>query len=198
MQPQFSTGVFNQVRWPKAGDVDDCWCLADMMAVHGVAPWLWLPTITDYRTAANKPDVPGEMNGGTVSDSARAIGVLWPRLPIELLNGGAWPDLLAKLKSARPASLSVLSGALPANLQFGFAGAHRVTVWWDGATLRLMNPLARPHARSKPITDDALKVAVDRHPDPGVHAVVMPTIETAFRTHPMFQAAVDEALHPPG
>ena len=55
MNPQFTTGVFNQQRWPQAGDTDDCWAIADLMAVHSVAPWLPLPGITKYREAAEIP-----------------------------------------------------------------------------------------------------------------------------------------------
>jgi hypothetical protein len=196
MPLQFSTGVFNQKRWPKAGDVDDCWCLADLMAVHGVAPWLRLPNITEFRAAAEKPDVQGVPNGGTVDDSFKAIRKLWPDLQVELVAGGTFATVLAAIKGGRPVSLSVLSGSLPAALQFGFTGAHRVCVYWNATDLKVLNPLARPHSRSKVIEEAVLEKAANDHPPRHVDAVLMPTSEAAFRTHPLLQGAIDAATHP--
>ena len=72
MLPQFTTGVFNQQRWSQAGDTDDCWAIADLMAVHSVAPWLRLPGITKYRELAHNPRMPGP-TPGNIAQPARAI-----------------------------------------------------------------------------------------------------------------------------
>lgn len=195
MLPQFTTGVFNQQRWPQAGDTDDCWAIADLMAVHGVAPWLRLPGITRYREAANNPRMPGP-TPGNVRDSALAMRTLYPSFGelIKVVEGVAFSDFLTKLKAGHPASLSLLSGSLPARLQFGFLGNHRVAVFWNGERIRLANPLARAHSRSKPITEGELHTAVRDHPFARVHAVLMPTVEQAFRLHPLLTDVIEAAI----
>ena len=180
MFPNFTVGVFNQKRWPKTGDADECWMLADLMAIHSVAPWLRLPNAEDYRNAAGNPDIQGQPDGGTIDDSAKAIRKLWARNSagdpgfgslIEDWHGRPWDEFLAKVKLGHPASLSVLSGSLPPAMQFGFGGTHRVAVFFDGDGLRLANPLARAHSRSRRISDDSLRKAMRDHPDPRVNAV---------------------------
>lgn len=194
MVPQFTSGVFNQRLWPKAGDVDDCWCIADLMVVHGCAPWLRLPNVPKYRAAAGKPDSPGKADPGGILDSARAIGALYKDLAIEVMESGLWEDFIAKVKAGHAASLSVLSGSLPPALQFGFAGPHRVAVFWNGTELRLANPLARAHSRSRAIAEEDLHKAVRDHPASHVNCVLMPTVEEAFKTHPLLQGAIDTAI----
>jgi hypothetical protein len=193
--PQFTTGVFNQQRWPQAGDTDDCWAIADLMAVHSVAPWIRLPGITRYRELARNPRMPGP-TPGTVAQSARAIRALDPAFGelIELIEGLPFSEFLPKVKAGHPASLSLLSGSLPSRLQFGFRGNHRVAVFWNGAKIRLANPLARAHSRSKPITEDELHTAVRDHPFNMVHAVLMPTVEQAFQLHPLLSGAIEAAI----
>jgi hypothetical protein len=197
VNPQFTTGVFNQKRWPRAGDTDDCAVLADLMAVHGVAPWLRLPGVKKYRDAANRPDQPGP-TPINVADSGRAIRTLYPKLGalIEVVQGVTFATFLVKLKAGHPASVSVSSGSLPPRLQFGFSAdeGHRVTVFWNGTEIRLANPLARAHSRSKPITEAELKKAIDAHDLPNVHAVLMPTVEEAFGLHPLLSGVIDDAI----
>lgn len=184
MRPQFSQ-VFNQKLWPQVGDTDDCWAVSDLMAVHSVAPWLSLPGMIAYRDASGNPDDPTARDGGTIAESARAIGALFPLLAIEVVNGWSWTNFISKLKANRPASLSLKSGLLPLHMQYGFTGYHRVMVVWNGTSLRVMNPLAKAHSKSVGITEAALKKAVDGY-DPGrVWAVLMPSVEVAFKTHPL-------------
>lgn len=195
MIPQFTTGIFNQKRWPKAGDVDDCWAVADLMAVHSVAPWLRLPNITQYRAAANNPDMPGP-TPGTVAQSGLAIRTLWKEFGklIDVLEGVPFNDLLPLIKAGRPVSIGVLSDSLPPQHQFGFKGpksAHRVAVFWTGAELRLANPLARAHSRPKAIGDEELHVAVRNHPLLMANCILMPTVAQAFSTHPLNLGGVD-------
>lgn len=203
MFPNFTAGVFNQKRWPKVGDTDECWMLADLMALHSVAPWLRLPNAEVYRDAAGNPDDTEELDGGTIDQSAKAIRKLWGRDSaghdgfgqlIEVVQNGSWDSFLAKLKAGHPASLSVSSGALPVAMQFGFTGSHRVAVFFDGEHLRLANPLARAHSRARQISDDTLRTAMRLHPDPRVNAVVMPTVEEAFQVHPLLQHVIDDAV----
>jgi hypothetical protein len=195
MFAQFTTGVFNQKRWPGVGDTDDCWAIADLMAVHSVAPWLRLPNVPQYREKAGNPDLEGP-TPGSVRQSARAIRALYPKFGelIEVVRDGTWDDVSAKIRAGHPASMSVHSGSLPASLQFGFGGNHRVAVFWNGEHLRLANPLARAHSRSKRIAEEDLKGAVLAHPDPGVNCVLMPTVEAAFNLHPLLAGVIDEAV----
>ena len=196
MLPQFTTGVFNQKRWPRAGDTDDCWVLADLMAIHSVAPWLRLPDVTKYRAAAGVPDLPGP-TPGNVTDSFKAIKKLYPRLGalVGLRVGSSFANVLEDIQAGHPASISLLSGSLPKRLQFGFVGNHRVAVFWTGTELRLANPLARAHSRTKPISNDELHKAVKDHPDlAATHCVLMPTVEEAFALHPLLGGAIDDAI----
>jgi hypothetical protein len=193
--PQFTTGVFNQRRWPRAGDVDDCWAVADLMAVHSVAPWLRLPNMTQYRAAANNPDRDGP-TPGTVAQSGLAIRTLWDEFGklIDVVENEPFKDVLPRIKAGRPASIGVLSDSLPERLQFGFSGpksAHRVAVFWTGTELKLANPLARAHSRPKPIGEEELHVAVRDHPLVMANCVLMPTVAQAFATHPLHTGLSD-------
>lgn len=166
------------------------------MAVHSVAPWLRLPGVPRYRRAANRPDLPGP-TPGNAGDSALAIRTLWPSFGamIELVEGEiSFAEFLPRVKAGRPASVSVLSGSLPAALRFGFEGTHRVAVFWTGSELRLANPLARTHSRSKPIAEEDLHAAVRDHPLSRVHAVLMPTVEEAFEVHPLRASVADDTI----
>jgi hypothetical protein len=195
MLPQFTTGIFNQKAWPKAGDVDDCWVIADLMAIHGVAPWLRLPNVTVYRAAAGNPDKPGP-TPGSVDQSAKAIRALYPKFgeTIRVLKGLPFNEFIPMLKAGHPASIGVLSGKLPQDLQFGYAGPHRVAVFWNGSEIRLANPLARAHSRSRPVPEDVFHAAVKAHPLAAVHAVVMPSVEEAFLLHPLHPGGLDSPL----
>lgn len=190
VNPHLSSGVFSQKMWPGVGDVDDCWCLADLMAVHAVAPWASLPDITKYRAAAGNPDKPGP-TGGNIAHSTKAIRALYPKLAIftSTANAGplTWAAFASKMKTGnrRAASLSVLSSALPPSLTFGFYGTHRVTVTYTGKW-RIANPLAQPHARWSVISEADLKRAVQAYPGDYVGCVLLPTVEKAFMTHPLY------------
>ena len=131
-----------------------------------------------------------------MAHSARAIRALYPAFGelIEVIEGARFSEFLPKLQAGHPASLSLLSGSLPPPLQFGFLGNHRVAVFWNGTKIRLANPLARAHSRSKPITRDELHKAVADHPFAHVHAVVMPTVKQAFQLHPELTGAIEAAI----
>ena len=184
--PNFTTGVFNQKRWPGAGDTDECWMLSDLMAIHSVAPWLRLPTVPQYRQAAGNPDKDG-LTFGSLEHSETAIKALYPEFAkvILLIKNGSFAELMSRLIAGHPLSLSVKSGALPQGLQFGYTGMHRVAVFFNGAEIRIANPLARAHSRSKPISEGALQAAVDAHDMAGSNYIMLPTVEVAFARHPL-------------
>lgn len=189
MNPHLSSGVFSQAWWPGNGGrpLDDCWALSDLMAVHAVAPWLSLPTIIEFRREAGNPDEAGVSDGGTIDQSYRAMRRLWPKLAalMTVQKGVSWETFEAKITKDRTASLSVLSGALPTGLRYGFNGTHRVAVAKVDSGWLIANPLAPPHSRYRPITEAALKKAVLAYPTPGVNAIVMPSVAAAFKTHPL-------------
>jgi hypothetical protein len=189
MNPHLSSGVFTQSWWPGNGGrpYDDCWVLADLMAVHAVAPWVSLPNVIVYRREAGNPDEPNVPDGGTIDQSYRAMKRLWPELAakITVLKNVSWADFEAKITKDRTASLSVLSSALPLSHQYGFKGTHRVAVAKVDSGWLSANPLAAPHARYRTITEAALKKAALDYPTPGVNAIVMPSVAAAFKTHPL-------------
>lgn len=190
MNPNLSVGIFNQTWWPGNGGkpYDDCWALADLMAVHGVAPWLNLPTIIKYRAAAGNPDAPGVSDGGTIDQSAKAILTLYPKIAahMHVAKGDSWDDFKARMTyNNNTASLSLLSGALPSGQAYGFKGTHRVAVALLDSGWKIANPLGPPHGPWRDISEAELKKAVDAYPRDGVWALVMPSVETAFKDHPL-------------
>lgn len=185
--PQVSAGVFSQRYWPGigSGPLDDCWVLADFQALYGCDPRFTLPTIAAYRKAANiaqwKPVYPdtSASEGGALEHSEKALKALWPKGGALLqLYRGTWDGFLAAMKAGHGASVNVLSGALPASMQFGFLLNHRVYIYWSAglASLRIMNPLARPHSRPVSITQAALRTAMAAYPsaEPAC-ALIFPT-----------------------
>lgn len=159
MSLQVSTGVLSQRYYPGVGTgpLDDCWALADLMALHAVAPTVALPTITAYRTRAGVPDTATGSEGGSLEDSVKGLRATW-RGSVELFRG-EWAAFLARLKAGAVASASVLSASLPKALRFGFYLNHRVTVFWAGS-LKVLNPLAPPHSRALSISEAALQEAM--------------------------------------
>lgn len=193
---QASVGVLGQAFWPGAGDVDDCWAVSDLQGVAAVAPWLQLVTIPKYREAADRPDLPGP-SGGRIQDSAKALRKLYPGLGFaayqDATSSGAglrFSDWLPMLKGGRPSSVEIVAGSLPARLRHGFAGLHRVLVFWDPQDgWRILDPLAAPHSRAEKIEGLELEAAV-RAVGTSVHAIVFATPAEAFRTHPLLAAEV--------
>ena len=137
--------VLSQRNYPGAGDIDDCWVVATVWAAISSRD-VRKPTVTEFRARAGKPDRPGP-TGGNVYDCNRGADGCWPTLPNRLFGvGSSWTAVYNDLHSGRPASVGVLSSALPARLQYGFKGTHQVGIHFFPATGKLycMNPLA-PH-----------------------------------------------------
>ncbi len=189
MRPQIFQ-VFSQTTWPGIGDVDDCWVLASMQAVHAVAPWLKLPGVKRFREEANRPDSPNRPDPGDEHDMARALGRLYPDLPIEVVDGGDFDGFADEVRSGRPAALIVGSKQLPNELQFGFKDIHAITVAFDDELgFVVANPLAKAHAKPIPIEKEDLRRAVKGF-KPNVHAVLMPTMERALETNELHREEV--------
>lgn len=185
---QFSA-VLSQKAWPGAGDVDDCWVLACLQAVHAVAPWLDLPGVKVFRNAAGVPDQDGP-TGATEVEMARGIRALWPNLPIVEMNGIAWADFGLLAKPHGVAALIFRAGALPARLRYGFTGIHAAAVLHvDAKDWLIADPLADPHAKPQTIGQPELRDAVEGY-KANVHGVLMPEVGEAFKTHPLYPKAV--------
>jgi hypothetical protein len=192
--------VFSQRTWPGAGDVDDCWVVSAIQCADAVAPWLTLLTVRQFRAHAGDPD-DDVADGGNVADLVQGIGSAWPRLaPLctPVRGDRLWVDVLAAIKAGRPMSLCVSSAKL--THQYGFSGLHQVTVFWDGISLRVANPLAADRSIPTRILGATLQAAAQAYGNGKVYGVLFPTQRQAFTTHPFYvapglsQAEVDAAV----
>jgi hypothetical protein len=167
--------VLSQIGYPGAGDIDDCWCVATIMAMHAVAPNNHLPTVPQFRAAAGVPDVQGRSDGGNVNDIMKACNKLWPTLH-GALSSRAWASFASAVKGGKVASLSLLSGNLPSRYRFGFSGTHQVYVEYTGGAWYIANPLAKTGSALQAISEADLKRAAVTLPGLGgqVLAVLFP------------------------
>lgn len=185
--PQFTQGVFSQKFWRGVGDIDDCVVLADLQCVHAVTPWASLPSSPAYRTAAGNPDDPVNADGMSLAQSMKALGSLFPGLAVEKIEGGAWAPFIAKVKGGRCASVGVYDATMAT--KNGAPVRHRVSVYWNGTILRVVNPIRGPHTIGTEISETELKRVMVAYPDPGdVYGIVFPTVDDAFKTHPLYVA----------
>jgi hypothetical protein len=147
-----SLGVFNQVHWVGVGDVDECWIIATFWALvaSGGVEREKLPSIEAFRKAAGRPDRPGP-TGGNNYLILKALKRLEPGIDARLYVGGA-SGFTNMLKRGYIASLSVNSKYLPPNLQYGFKGAHQISVYFQGGKYYVMNPLAKEGSPLQSIT----------------------------------------------
>jgi hypothetical protein len=177
--------VFNQVKWPGAGDVDDCWVVSSLQAMNVTAPELRLVSVPTFRVAAGNPDMPGP-TGGSLEDTIQGMVNLFPFYAGELrkLKGWTWDDFADLAREHRPMSVAVISGKLPTRLRYGFVGDksfHRITVVVKGAGRWLVaNPLAPVYSRWEEVNPLEIKPAImayGRHVagHSGVYAVAFPT-----------------------
>jgi hypothetical protein len=189
VDPQISTGVVNQADWPKPGDIDECWCAATLQAIHAVFSWLRLVGFKAFRAAAGNPDEVNKADGGTIRQIRDAIRALWPKAGalIETSAGERnWTWLEARLRAGHVCVVFVLSSEL--SKTYGFGGTHACTAAFVNGKLRFANPLAPAFARWDEISWGELERAIKAFPNPGVHAVVMPLVDVAFPTHPLYVA----------
>ena len=150
--------VISQVTYPLVGDVDDCSVVSTFWAARDAGYAGRLPTVPEFRRAAGVPDRPGPSGidnyhvwlgvQGTALRDLR--GTLW---------NAKWEPFALAVKGGASASLATLSSKLPPYLRFGFNGAHRVGVAWDGATFMVANPLAPGGSAPLPCPEATLKAA---------------------------------------
>lgn len=188
--------VFNQVKWPLAGDIDDCWVVSAIQAVNVVAPWLRLPSVKEFRANAGDPD-DGNHDGGNLHEIVEGITNTWPALAggkLNVIRAGTWDELVADLKDHRPVSLAVKSMFLPERLRYGFNGYHQVTMAMkaDGSVM-FANPLAPVYSRwDELIAPDEVKEAVlrygaDKVGHRSVFAVTVPPEAAMLLLHPLWK-----------
>lgn len=191
-RPQLSTGVINQERWPTAGDVDDCWVIAALTALHASAPWEGLVSVDRFRAAAGNPDDPNQADGGTISQIGQALRTLYPRLNFdESVGEYDLGEFKRKVRDeGRPAVVFCISSALDPRFQYGFTGGHAVAVAFDGVRFRLSNPLAPAHTRWRFIGDAELDRVLRSWPGGGTYGVLMMPPSQAFTRHPLYSAPV--------
>lgn len=184
------TQTFSQRTWPRAGDIDDCWVLSTLQCAHAVAPWLPLLDVAAFRRFAGDPD-DGVSDGGNVDDIVTGIRGAWPTLaPLctPLRGSWSWDRVLEAIKSGRPATVCVVSSKLAQ--PYGFAGLHQVTYFHEpGVGLRVANPLAPDRSEPTRIATATARDAALAYGAGKVFAVLFPTVERAFTTHPLYVAA---------
>lgn len=182
--------VFSQLLWPDARDPDDCWIIAVIQAIAGVAPWLSQPDITTFRAAAGKPDVQGVANPGNELDMMKGIrgtpGYATIAPLVELVSGESWATFIPRFRAYRTAALIVSSAKLSPN--YGFTGIHAIAASYVGGpapTLyRADNGLAPAYTWPQPVTEAYLQAAVTAY-EGSVHGVLMPAELDALKVHPL-------------
>lgn len=138
--PLIITRSLDQRTYPGAGDVDDCVPVATIMAYSAEPDHKPLPNVPTFRKAAGVPDRPGA-TPMTVTQAGVGAHKLWPELRTVAARF-SWANFAHAMEvGRRPAMVTVLSGQLPAGLQFGFTGGHAVTVFFQDAEWWIVNPL---------------------------------------------------------
>jgi hypothetical protein len=168
-------GVYNQVHYPGAGDVDDCavvtslWCIV----AAGVLPKAKLPTIREFRVAAGVPDAPGPTGMGN-AQVLKAIRKLVPQAASFSFDG-YYSDLKRHLSAGAVISLMERNSLLPSSVRFSFAGIHQIGVVYVGGVLRVMNPLAPEGSGVLSISESNLRRAAEGLSNDGkFHGVIIP------------------------
>lgn len=174
--PLIITHSYSQLTFPGVGDIDDCVVVATCQAAHALG--LPIPTAPAFRKAAGVPDKPGPTPMSVVS-AEKACNTLWPTTRTVMNEHFSWHNFGLAMEGTgrRPASCSVLSGALPARLQFGFRGDHQVCVFFQDQTWWLVNPLQPEGTPPHVITATELHTALGSFAGGGnVAAVLFPPV----------------------
>lgn len=169
------TSVLNQVVYPKAGDVDDCWVVATIQAMHAFDPERRLPDVTEFRAAAADAD-DGRSDGGSLSEIILACSTLWPDIHADIARAMPWATFSTLMKQRpRAASIAVNSRYLPRN--YNFFGMHQVCLFVQDGVWRIANPLAPNGSLPATISEADLKSAVLHYSADGAYGVIFPSRE---------------------
>jgi hypothetical protein len=180
--------VLSQRKWFKAGDIDDCWVLSAIQCASVSAPWLYLPTVTDFRAAAGDPD-DGKSDGGNPNEIAKGVIGTWPQFKgkLKVMNGGIYDKLIDYLLEGRPCSVAFDMTKVPDKYRYGVTVPHQMSIvvkdGGDGAKL-LANPMAPVEptrwarlGKVSELRDAILGYGKIRSGSPSVYAVAFPTEE---------------------
>lgn len=189
--------VFNQTRWPAAGDVDDCWVVASIQAANVTLPWAPLVSVKTFREAAGDPD-DGVSDGGTIAEVRDGLTGVYPELRgrLAVFAKSAWSDYAGAILAHRPMVAFVWSAALPPRLRYGFDGAHAITIIANGAgEVLVANPLAAVYSRWDRATLEDLREAVlvygmRKASQRSCYGVALPTDAEALALHPLYGPAL--------
>jgi hypothetical protein len=151
----------SQIGYPGAGDIDDCWVVATVWAATASRPGIRQPTVTEFRRHAGDPD-DGYRDGGSLTEIMDGCAGSWPGLDVLKFESTSWPIFSELVKSGRPASVALNSGALPPIHRYGFFGAHQCGLAWTGTGFVLANPLAPDGSPPKYITEAAIRHAMQQ------------------------------------
>lgn len=186
------TSSLSQRHYPGAGDIDDCVPVATIQAYSAEPGHKPLPTVPQFRIAAGVPDKPGP-TPMTVTQGGVAAHRLWPELRIVAARF-TWPNFAQAMEvGRRPAMVTVLSGALPGPLQYGFTGGHAVCVFWQNGAWWIVNPLQPLGSKPREISGHDLHVAAGALAGGGdVDAIVFPAIAAPGPTIAELTATVAE------
>lgn len=175
-----NTGVLNQVLYPEAGDVDDCWVVATVQAKEEATDATDRPTVTEFRASALDPD-DGQRDGGTLTEVIRGAQATWPNVTVVELRAYPYDLFLVKLQAGGAASLAVNSRYLPSRMRYGFLGLHQVAVGFRGGKYYLANPLAPQGSEWQEITVAELRLATSEYSNVGVYAAYFPEAPMKIR-----------------
>jgi hypothetical protein len=186
--PTFWIGTISQRAWRGVGGgaLDDCWACADAMCLNSVTPWDRLDGVGAYRKAAGVPDTASGSEGGSLDASLKGVKALHPKLgPMMELYRGSFAGFLAKVKAGHPASASVWSRALGYATEF----KHRIVIYWNGSTLKMLDPLWPAYREAQAVSEAFVKKALADYPGTAeANALLFPTVEQAFTTHPLYSS----------
>lgn len=195
--PYFSIGTISQKLWRGVGTgpLDDCWLCADAQCVHGVAPWLPLSGAKAYRAAAGVPDSATGAEGGSLEASLKAIKALYPSIaPMVELYRGPFAGLDAKLMAGHPISASVRATALT-----GVLVNHRIALRSKDGAREYINALWPAYTLPKSVSPATLKSWFLAYPGATeANALIFPTVEEAFTTHPLYVPPISPTPLGPG
>lgn len=180
----------SQRGYPGAGDIDDCVPVATIQAYAAEPDHRPLPDVPTFRRAAGVPDKPGP-TPMTVTQAGVAVHKLWPELRITAARF-TWPNFGHAMEGGRrPAMVTLLSGALPAPLQYGFKGGHAVCVFFQDGKWWIVNPLQPKGTAPREISGHDLHVAAGALAGGGdVDAIVFPAIPEPGQSVAELSAAV--------
>lgn len=152
--------TISQITYFGVGDIDECAIIASFWAARQAGFTGRLPTISEFRRVAGRPDRPGSTG---MHNSQIWKGVLGTGLGVgatQLKSGTTWSSFLQQMRIGAAASVSIVSGALPTGYRYGYQGRHQVGLVWENGQWYIADPLAPDGSGPIAISEAALKKAI--------------------------------------